>query len=66
MDDNIVNFKLAKLLRTPAPWETKAQNNAKRLSVRQAVNEAILDLVRGVPAMAEDEAANDPRNPNTP
>ena len=62
--DNVVNFKLAKLLRTPSPWETKATNKANRLSVRQAVNEAIIDRVRGVPAMSDDEAANDPCNPN--
>lgn len=65
MTGKIVNFNLAKLFRTPAPWETPAEHKANLHAARNAANEAVLDRIRGVPMQpGTPETDADPRNPN--
>ena len=53
MTGRVVNLRLYKLLHTPAPWETKAHN------------EAVLTRLRGIASLpATAETDSDPQNPN--
>ncbi|MGY3527304.1 hypothetical protein [Bradyrhizobium sp. USDA 4452] len=63
----VINFRLAKLFRTSAPWESPSEHKASLHDARRAANDAILDRIRGVPANpSTEEDDNDPHNPFAP
>lgn len=62
---NVINFRLAKLFRTVAPWQTPEEAKANLHAIRQTLNHAIIDRMNGVPANRGNEETNaDCGNPN--